>query len=285
MTPIPAHYKVRIAAKLLLTFALTPLAAHSQSLSASDDRPRFEVATIKAIDTTHGQAEVHPPKIDYNGRIVISGYALRGLVCIAFNVNYSQVSWGKTSTNDVQYVVEARPPQTAPPTVYDNSRSNSVVSDPRLRQMLQALLIDRFQLKFHRETKPGTVYLLQLSGKPLLLHPAKVDPDKQSLEEENGHSSARFTVGPDHIWRIYNTSMAHFAGFIQDFDVHHPVIDKTGLSGYYDAEWPQTLTDPSVYDGFASLPLFVKALGLKLTKSTGPVETLVIDHADLPSPN
>jgi len=36
--------------------------------------------------------------------------------------------------------------------------------------MLQALLIDRFQLKFHRETKTGDVYLLEQSGKPLALH-------------------------------------------------------------------------------------------------------------------
>jgi uncharacterized protein (TIGR03435 family) len=29
----------------------------------------------------------------------------------------------------------------------------------------------------------------------------------------------------------------------------------------------------------------VEAAGLKLTKSTGPVETFVIDHAEPPTPN
>jgi len=39
--------------------------------------------------------------------------------------------------------------------------------------MLQSLLIDRFQLRFHRETKEGPVFLLVSDGKAPKLNPPK----------------------------------------------------------------------------------------------------------------
>jgi uncharacterized protein (TIGR03435 family) len=284
MPATQTEHMARTAARLLLTLVLTPIAAHSQPAPPAS-LPQFDVAIIKPIDGTHGPIDAHMPKVYPGGRIVIAGLSLKGLISVAFNASGDRLSGGEDWTSKDQYYLDARPPQTSPPTEYDTSRSSFAITDPRLREMLQALLIDRFQLKFHRETKQGIVYLLQQSGKPLLLHPTKADIDKQPSKSENEDSTGRITVGADHTWRIYDVSMAHFAGFIQDINVHHPVIDQTGLSGYFDAEWPQTLTDTQVYDGFGSLPIFVQALGLKLTKSSGPVESFVIDHAEHPSPN
>jgi uncharacterized protein (TIGR03435 family) len=71
------------------------------------------------------------------------------------------------------YDVEAKPPES------DQSNSWNVrytwwrIEDERLRQMLQALLLERFHLKFVRENSTGPIYLLQKSGKALLLRPTK----------------------------------------------------------------------------------------------------------------
>jgi uncharacterized protein (TIGR03435 family) len=51
------------------------------------------------------------------------------------------------------------------------------------REMLKTLLADRFQLKFHRETKQGSVDRLSQSGKKLMLEPAKDRDVSLGLEE------------------------------------------------------------------------------------------------------
>jgi uncharacterized protein (TIGR03435 family) len=73
-------------------------------------------------------------------------------------------------------------------------------------------------------------------------------------------------------------------------NVDRPVVDRTGLGGTIDftlefapPERPQG-TPPD-----ESLPTFYTALqeelGLKLQPQTGPVDVLVIDHVEQPSPN
>ncbi len=51
------------------------------------------------------------------------------------------------------------------------------------REMLQALLMDRFQLRFHRETRQGPVYLLTLGKGALKLNEVK---DKGEFEWVGG---------------------------------------------------------------------------------------------------
>ena len=99
------------------------------------------------------------------------------------------------------------------------------IEDEHLRQMLQALLIDRFQLKFHRETKTGDVYLLEQGGKPLALHAA--DTPHGGADPE-GYGNIGYV---DARWSIYAYSMPQLAKFAADYMVHVPVLDRTGLSG------------------------------------------------------
>lgn len=78
--------------------------------------------------------------------------------------------------------------------------------------------------------------------------------------------------------------------------VGRTVIDKTGLTGKYNFElkWTpehgvQASTDNGQADPENSAPSIFTALqeqlGLKLQSSRGPVETLVVDHIEMPSEN
>jgi uncharacterized protein (TIGR03435 family) len=74
-----------------------------------------------------------------------------------------------------------------------------------------------------------------------------------------------------------------------------PVVDKTGLSGWYDfdLEWAPDETQfggglPPASEGSQSPPLFEaiqQQLGLKLEATRGPVAALVVDQAERPSAN
>ena len=70
--------------------------------------------------------------------------------------------------------------------------------------------------------------------------------------------------------------------------VHRQVIDKTGLTGAADItlKWTDEVAaeqgGPNVISIFTAVE---EQLGLKLQPSKGPVDTLVIDHAEMPSQN
>ena len=90
-------------------------------------------------------------------------------------------------------------------------------------------------------------------------------------------------------------SLVPFLGSMGRMD-DRPTIDRTGLPGRYDfslafqPEPPQSSSQGSTQEeADVNGPVLVEALrkqlGLKLVKQTGPVNTLVIDHVEMPSEN
>lgn len=76
--------------------------------------------------------------------------------------------------------------------------------------------------------------------------------------------------------------------------VERPIVDRTGLTGNVDfmlefamaqltPSNEQTSADPSALPSFTSA--LREELGLKLEPATAPVDVLVIDHVEQPSPN
>jgi uncharacterized protein (TIGR03435 family) len=81
----------------------------------------------------------------------------------------------------------------------------------------------------------------------------------------------------------HNASMEQLAAHLA-LIVRRPVEDKTGIKGNYDFRVESASNDSS-----ADAPAFSTALqgatGLKLNTTKGPVEFLVVDHAEKPSEN
>jgi uncharacterized protein (TIGR03435 family) len=280
-SPIPAR-TLSLSAAAILT--LTPLHALAQS-NPPQTPLHFEVATIKPVLVPPAASAPSPGiRIYPNGRVVISAFSFKALIETAFHLGFWQLSGGEGWMDNHLYDIVAQPPQDSPPTRYDTRFGWVRIEDPRLRQMLQALLIDRFQLKLLRQTVTGPIYLLEKSGKPIPLRPADVPiPADPSGGEGIG------TVGnASDNWTMYNTSMPQLANWVGDYYLHRPVIDQTGLAGYFTYRWKMVLTNPDDDPQMGSkdeLMDFIKVMGLKLVPSTGPVDTYVIDSAQLPSPN
>jgi uncharacterized protein (TIGR03435 family) len=246
--------------------------------SAAFPQPAFEVATIKPFDTKNGvmEAGVH---VYPGGRIVVHALPLKALIMAAYDLGYWQLSGGEDWMEKDVYDIEAKPGSQSGE--YSLRHTRFGIEDERVRQMLQSLLTERFQLKLRREMKTGSVYLLEKSGKTLQLKPTKYT-NEQPVNGTAGFSGEIEYVGGH--WFVFDSSIPQLAKFAGDHIMHRPVIDQTGLDGSFDYKDPDVKIEQEM-DFQESFPFFIREIGLKLTPSKGPVETFVIEHAEKPSPN
>jgi uncharacterized protein (TIGR03435 family) len=157
----------------------------------------------------------------------------------------------------------------------------------QLHQMFQTLLADRFKLRFHRETKDAVAYFLSVEKSGSKLKPS----DIKAPSDNPIRAGARVFVGT-------GASMADLCWSLT-FLLGAPVMDKTGLDGYYDFTLDRPPLSPQLQEtpGPAAPLLngpernadFVttlrEQLGLKLEYRKAPVEVFVIDHVERPAEN
>jgi len=75
-------------------------------------------------------------------------------------------------------------------------------------------------------------------------------------------------------------TMEFLAGMLSG-QLHHPVIDATGLTGNYDIALYWDMSGTSNPDAGPTLEAAVQSqLGLKLEQKKGPVDIVVVDHAE-----
>lgn len=159
-----------------------------------------------------------------------------------------------------------------------------------LHAMLQAMLADRFKVSVHHESKEMPVYdLVVAKGGPKFKEAETVEA--AALEQKPGGggmmlgTNVRAMPGPNGI-RYYGISMAILTQTLLPNMAGRPVVDKTGLNGYYDLTLPSVNASPSPPEAdesiFTALP---ETLGLRLEPAKGQVEMLVIDHVERPTEN
>ncbi len=276
-TPIPrAATRWGIAAVVGLGASLAYLVA------AAQPGPAFEVATIKPVEPN--VPHMVGMKVFPGGRVVASTLNLHMLISAAFRLSYWQISGGEEWIDKEEYNIEAKPPEAMQARIKDLRYTLFGIESELLREMLQALLIDRFQLKFHVETKTGDVYLLERSDKALRIRPAKIPSEEEDRPAGQGSFGSIGYV--DGKWGIFATSMPQLAKFAADHVLQVPVLDRTDLHGAFDYRQAQPDLDPK-YSGDQS-DSFRRALaemGFKLVRAKGPVETMVIDYAAKPRPD
>jgi uncharacterized protein (TIGR03435 family) len=152
-------------------------------------------------------------------------------------------------------------------------------------QMLRALIVDRFALRFHRQDKQMDIYELTVGKSGPKLRPAVQPDDPPKIIG---------VVYPDRIEvPARSVTMDDFVAMLQRATLDRPTVNKTGLTGKYDFDL-KFAQDESQYGGEVrkaaddsqSPPLFTavqEQLGLKLTAKRGTVSTLVIDRVERPS--
>ena len=167
----------------------------------------FEAASIK-------------PSPD-EGKLV--GVRFRGATLSAKSVNMLGL---------ILYAQEIQPYQVAGgPKWFDSdgfdidARASNAASGSQFRLMLQALLADRFKLKFHRETRD-----LRVLGMVLAKDPPKFKELPPGAD-----------IGPPWgVGRMRFRNLSEVARAMSLFSNDRPVLNETGLSGDYDLQVDQT---------------------------------------------
>jgi uncharacterized protein (TIGR03435 family) len=276
-----------------LCFVLSAVAipaAAQQRIEIVDESklPRFDVVSVKPGDPkgVPRQIEITP------GRLVQTDIPLSNAVSLAFDLPMNRLGrpLPELLTRE-HFTIEARMPL------------NTTVTD--LKFMLRALLIDRFKLRVHVESREQDAYAVMLArrdGQPgPRLQPSRVDcRARMEAQAQNrpvppmpeGSKPCAFNVASGTLtmagWPI-TTLLQVLSG-----QVGRPVVDRTGLTGTFDAEmvWaPETSQvgpdqlQPVISDRPSLVTAVQEELGLKFEATKTSVDYLVIDHLEHPSPD
>jgi len=264
-------------------------------------RPEFEVASIRPSGPQPPNTLGIGLHID-GAQVNCSFLSLRDYIAMAWRLKYYQVS-GPDWIANTRFDIAAKLP--------DGAKRDQVP------EMLQALLEDRFHLKFHKEPKEFAVYAL-IPGKGTLklkqsaAAPATEpsDPSRNSVNvtASGGRGGATISLGnganfsfTENRVEASRLNMLQFVDLLGRF-AEKPVLDMTQLNGTYDITMefspddframmirsaiaagvplpPQAL---QLLNGATDEPLFnaVEALGLRLDRRKAPIDVIVIDKAE-----
>jgi uncharacterized protein (TIGR03435 family) len=230
--------------------------------------PEYDVVSIKPDNSGAGSVSIQI-NID---RFAATNVSLKNLLENAYDIREDLISGITGPIGSAQFDVVAKIVDPDPTVI-------KKLTGSQRRSMLLPFLVERFQLKAHTEFKTLPVYeLVVVPSGPKFKQSA--DPKHGPYTSvRNSNNNATLTADAVPMADLANT-LAH--------QLHRTVIDKTGLAGSYDLALKWSPDDDSTAQTDSAPSLFTslqEQLGLKLQPAKGPVETLVVDHAEMPSEN
>ena|GEM_PF-686472 len=314
-----------VAGVAALTFPIYIVLLNTPSSLAqlqTGSKPSFEVASVKTVTDCGNVAPVVQSKIPSGpsyqpgGRYTTCSQ-LEFVIMDAYNIEIiSRVIGVPDWSDNTLYKIEAK--------------AEGNPDKERMRLMVQSLLEERFKLEMHREMQETPIYMLVVAkgghklqqakdekGKPILSLP---DPELYRKKERERRERMADGFSPSDIismllpgshavitrpsGSIFNgkaMSMERFATFL--IGITYPttgrkVIDKTGLTGFYDVQLtyanpfnqqasagttgPASTKEPSTPTIFEALQ---QQLGLKLEEDKITLDHFIIDRVERPSEN
>ncbi len=235
--------------------------ALAAGIVAAQAPKRFDVVSIKPDKDGHGLDAGTQP----GGRYIARNAPAEFLVTEAFGVKGFQLIGAPKWLKDERYDILAK------------ADTANELGNEQLRPLLQAMLVDRFKLKFHTEMKEFPAYSLVVGkGGP------KFETDNNilisasfNLSSNNGRATLTGRKMP----------MSALASHLTDM-TGRTVIDNTGLKDNFDFKlnWtPSEAVDDALPTVFVAVQ---EQLGLKLNPiKKAPVQVIVIESMEKPSPN
>ncbi len=287
MSPVRAR---RTYAPLLLALGTAVIVrlAFSQT---TDKQPSFEVISIRPRSDAGGPAQ--------RPTTTPTGYRSIGLPLIAI----FQTAWAPPNQPGVlrgdliagapSWLLEDRYDVETKVNEADLANwQNPAMTQSMLHAMLRSMLAERCKAEVHHETRSAPVYDLVLAKGGPKFKPAATTNQQELTQKPGGGgmmigTGVRAIPGPDGIG-YYGISMSVVTQTILPGLVGRPVLDKTGLTGFFDLTIPDLAVRSTRAESgdeqsiFSALP---EALGLRLESAKGQVEMLVLDRVERPTSN
>lgn len=272
-----------------LSLSLVPLAVLCIAIPSSAQQKEFEVVSIRQnIDQQRGGPINLSPGPD---GFRVQRQPLMNVLMTAYTPKEGGLFLNRIDgmpdwLRNERYDIVARISDT------DRTAWNDPKNQPAmLQQMLQSMLADRFKLTVHRETKEKPVYELLVTRGSSKLQETK--PDEPGPAGATLPGGGVMGPGADGATHMHNFSMGLLAALLTSKS-DRPVLDKTGLTGRYtfDIREPQQMAAPSAVSTGESeeerrpaISDALKSIGLELRPAKEPIEFLIIDHIERPTPN
>ena len=244
---------------------------------AANAKPEFAVATIKPSNpNVQGQG------FGFRGHdVTTTNTSVSWLITLAYSMHAHQVIGGPGWIASDKYDVLGRPDTPGQP------------SRDQLKLMIQKLLADRFQLKFHIEKRVLPAYTITVLKTGPKFAVSQADP--------NSFLGVGFgmAAGGGMTLTVRNAPLDSVANALQGNLLDQPVVNQTGLAGKYDFMVKFT-PDASQLANLGPLPpgatpdldappdifaAFQQQLGLKLESTKTAVDVMVIENIEKPSDN
>ncbi len=258
---------------ITVVFAVAAATPFAQSPSSPSPQSAFEIASIKPNRSGLSNSG---STTRAGGGYVGTNLTLHQLVTEAYRLRPFQVIGGPGWIKIDRFDINAKAPEG---------------TTGRPDTMLKTLLIDRFKLRVHNETKEQQIYALVLTRDDKRLGPKLTLSTKECGASGVSCGMNVNASGTSGTLTGIGQPLSRLATALSGFAVDGLVVDRTGLTGTFDIElqWtPDSLRSAAAAVGGEGPSLFTalqEQLGLKLESTRGPVEYLVIDSAEQPTPD
>ena len=228
----------------------------------------FEVASVTpCAPGTRLNPGLHNDSVSFvepGGRFRASAVTVEYLIEWSYNIQSRQLAgqpaWIKEACFDVV------------------AKADSEVSEDQMQAMTQELLAERFQLRFHRESRELPAFVVSR---------AKTAPKLVPAQEGSVHGMV-FGRGPmnSYIVKAARYSLGQLNSTMAR-QLDRVIVDQTGLSGEFD--FTLTIvpdeTQPNPIDATMILRAMKEDLGLVIDARNAQVEVMVIDGVQRASEN
>lgn len=255
--------------------AVVTLSLHAATAQVATT-PSFEAASIKVNNSGDVRTSM---RLLPGGHVDARNRTLKLLIQTAFALQDFQIIGGPKWLASARFDVITRGP-------------DRQITQADLRAMLQGLLADRFRLTTHRATREFSIYALRMDRRDGRLGSAvrpaddcyigRGAPSPAAQPGDTTRGVCGFTERAGDM-TARGVDMASLAIELTEY-TDRPVVDQTNLRGNFNLslKWsPEgTASDSNLPSIFTAVR---EQLGLKLESTTGPVDVLVIDRAEMPT--
>jgi uncharacterized protein (TIGR03435 family) len=268
----------------IAAMALALLIAGVPALLSQEGKPSFEAATIKP--NTSGDTSNYFRMMGVSPSM--TNQPLKNMILWAYRIKDFQLAGGPGWMGTDKWDLQAKTKEGA--------------AGEQMQLMVQSLLQERFKLALHREIKELPIYNLTVAKGGLKIQPIKegscLTPDPKNPGPAPGKTFMDYCgtggFGPCMMMGTSATMTELAESLSSPNAVGRTVVNQTGVDGRFRYEVnyapefapaaqpggaPPACDAPSIYTALQD------QLGLRLDSAKGPVEVLVIDHAEKPSEN